>query len=143
MKHFIHTLLLLCLLNLVSMACNSPRNAAAQQTERSFIMGSGGGFTGAYETYRMYTTGKIEQQNTDFESYSLLKIIPIDSAIEAFNALDALAIEDYSFDRPGNMTYLIELDSNRIKWGAADYPIRKDIDVFFKRIRKMIKSDYE
>ena len=142
MKQFNLLLSFSTILLIGSFSCNQPKEIVTEQLDRSFILGSGGGFTGAYETYRIHNSGKIEQQSVDFESYSFLKKIPADSAVVCFKALDALGIEDYTFDQPGNMTYFIELNGAIIKWGKSGHTIRKDIDIFFKRTRKMVRAEY-
>lgn len=127
-------------------SCNRQKEVKTKQPERSFILGSGGGITGAYIIYKIHNTGKIELQNDDSKTFDYLKTIPADSAAYCFAALDNLNIENYAFNHPHNMTYFIEIgsgkDSNKIKWGDINHPIRKDIDVFFKRTRKMIRAEY-
>jgi hypothetical protein len=128
-------------------SCNEPKDIATKRLDRSFIIGSGGGFTGAYEMFQVHSTGKIELQNADGTSYSHLKTLPSDSVNLTFSTLDALSLDDYQFSQPGNMTYIIEVaidgETNTIQWGAANRPIRQDIDSFFKRTTKMIRADYE
>ena len=127
-------------------SCNKQKAMTTTQPERSLILGSGGGFTGAYIIYKIYNTGKIEIQNDDSKSFDYLKSIPADSAAYCFSALDELNIENYGFNHPHNMTYFIEIgsgkDANEIKWGDINHPIRKDIDIFFKRTLKMISAEY-
>lgn len=134
---FIHTILCFVLCS-----CDHSKKIASEQAEGSFILGSGGGFTGAYETYRIHKNGKIEKQNADFENYSFLNEIPSDSAKACFKTLDAMALEGHIFDQPGNMTYFIELEGNTIKWGRSGHTIRADIENFFERTRKMIRAEY-
>lgn len=127
-------------------ACNGTQKIPAEQPERSFIIGSGGGFTGAYLTYKVHRSGKIEQENSDMETYSFLKTIPPDSVKVCFKILNKLSLEDYVFSHPGNMTFYITInkagESHQVKWGAADHPIRQDIEDFFERTRTMIGAEY-
>ena len=147
MKHPIQFLSLLAFLIVITTACNDSKEIAAAQPERSFVIGTGGGFTGAYEIYRVNSSGTVELQNEDGKSYSSLKTLPNDSTIQAFAALDKLALEGYRFNRPDNMTNILEVETeagtNTIKWGAIQHPIRDDIGEFFKRTMKMVRADYE
>ena len=116
-------------------------------TPNFFIMGSGGGVSGTYTTYKIHNNGRIEQWDALVESYDYFKQIPLDSASACLKALDALDILHYSFDAPGNMTYFIEVhegeDINLIKWGEPENPISKDIEEFFLRTKRMVESDYK
>ncbi len=127
-------------------SCNGPKEVVAEMPARHFVIGQGGGFTGKYDIYKVHNDGKIEKKDDRGDSYTYLKNMPIDSATVCFTTLDKLALENIKFEYPDNMTYFIEVNNgteiNRIKWGNMSHPIRKDIESFYRRVSKMIKSDY-
>ncbi len=140
MKKIVLLLSIFTILIIGLYSCKSPKEVADEQPNRSFVIGSGGGFTGAYVSYRVNSNGEIEQK--DGESYSFFKRIPADSAAVCFQGLDELALEGYTFHHPGNMSYFIEINSKTITWGSSNHSIRNDIDAFYKRSNQMIRADY-
>ncbi|NND95133.1 MAG: hypothetical protein HKN45_09720 [Flavobacteriales bacterium] len=133
--------LLSVLMIFISASCNSSRSVGKEQTEKSFVISYGGGFAGKYDTYRIHNNGAVEIQNSDLVTYAHHKLLNPDSTKAIFLSLDDLDLEDYSFDRPGNMTYKLELDDTRVRWSDSDKSVRVDIRMFFDRVWKLVNEE--
>ncbi|NNK80900.1 MAG: hypothetical protein HKO93_05345, partial [Flavobacteriales bacterium] len=94
-----------------------------------------------YDTYRIHNNGAVEIQNSDLVTYAHHKLLNPDSTKAIFLSLDDLDLEDYSFDRPGNMTYKLELDDTRVRWSDSDKSVRVDIRMFFDRVWKLVNEE--
>jgi hypothetical protein len=139
MKPF--SLLLLVFSILMVVSCGNTKKINENQSNRYFLMGSGGGFTSVYTTYRIHSSGKVEMSKSALKGYSFFKNLPTDSVKKMFSDLDALSLASYNFNSPGNITYFLVVDGHMVKWGAATKPVRNDISIFFEQARKFLKAN--
>lgn len=92
-------------------------------TNRAITIGSGGGFAGSYSGYLMEEDGGIyswSREGNGSEMRTFLFTEP-DSVREYFIALDSIRFRSIEFDRPGNLTEVVELrdddSSHSVRWG--------------------------
>lgn len=136
----------LCAILLIGFsACKDQKELATGQPERSFIIGSGGGFTGKYNIYKIHNDGRVDIMDDSLGNYTPLKTLPLDSTNLYFEILDKLELQNFKFNYPDNMTWFIEVnngvDSNRLNWGDITHPVRPDIHKFFKRVNKSVNTN--
>lgn len=141
-----NTLTLYCLALIMGMgaACSKSKIMSGEKAASYFVLGSGGGFTGKYEIYKIHYDGRVEIQEAASENYSPYNTLPMDSTKLYFALLDELELQNLKFKHPDNMTWFIEVhnatDTNRVSWGDLSHPVRPDIKAFFKRVNSAAKS---
>lgn len=102
-----------------------------------FEIGSGGGFTGRYIEYRVYSDGKIFDISNG-QGEKLFVTFSNEKIKEIFKSVDKLNIPEIKFIHPGNMTYYIRISrgSNlyEIKWGDHKMPPPQKILDFYNKV---------
>lgn len=142
-------LLFLSLLTLIAIlvySCKTQKESTDKTEEsmenvaivNSFIIGSGGGFTGRYNDFKVHSTGKVDKLNentSNYEPYTEISEVNIDTY---FTQLNNLHLESIDFDHPGNMTFYIKVNTENglhtVKWGDAKFEIKKEVELFFESI---------
>lgn len=113
-----------------------PKNEEANSL--FFIIGSGGGFTGKYNQFKVYDTGKVKKLNEATETYETYTEIEKELITDYFTELEALNISERKFDHPGNMTFFIQVmlenELHTIKWGDIKYPINNAIELYYEKV---------
>jgi len=114
-------------------------NSNKEETKNTFfIIGSGGGFTGKYNHFKVHNSGKVEKLSDEtkiYESYSKIEKYLI---ANYFKELEALNIGEMDYDHPGNMTFFIQVvyDSklHTIKWGDIKYQVNNRVELFYEKV---------
>ena len=98
--------------------------------------GSGGGFTGEVKTYILTADCKL------FEEDKELNKIKSKTTLEIFK--EAQAINEHSFNEPGNMYSFIEIKTkdktNRIVWAFGSTKVDKRVTELHKRLMILYKN---
>ncbi len=128
---------------LISTSCSN-KNIQPETKERYFILGSGGGFSGLYEEYKVHRTGQVEWYDFKAKKYMPYSVMTPKLTKQTFDKLEALGIESKNIDKPGNFTYYIELTSgdnrHKIKWNDELRSSLIDIQRFFNKTEGLLKN---
>lgn len=128
----------------LSAACGSHKEVAATTAADDFVFGSGGGVTGQYMEYKVHNDGTIERMNFKTEAYEPYAKVDRSEVLPLFSELKKLALQDFLFSHPGNITKYIEVHDgaavNRVKWGDPNAPVRPDIEAFFKQAYDVVRT---
>lgn len=95
-------------------------------TDRAITISSGGGFAGSYSGYLMEEEGSIYSWSRGEHGSEMRKFLftEPDSVREYFIALDSIRFRSIDFDRPGNITEVVELrdefSSHTVRWGERN-----------------------
>ncbi|NNC85860.1 MAG: hypothetical protein HKN75_07230 [Bacteroidia bacterium] len=112
--------------------------------EDSFIIGSGGGFTGEYNIFKVHSTGVVDKLDEESQTYKWYTEISTDSTFNYYEEFGKLNITSIDFNHPGNMTFFIEVNTedgmHTVKWGDEKFQINKAVELFFE---KMMTAIYE
>ena len=134
----------LLLLATLFTACCGHKEVASTAAPDYFVLGSGGGITGQYTEYRVHNDGTIEQKNFTTQAYEHYAKVDRSEVLPLFGELEKLALQDFQFSHPGNMTQYIEVHDgtavNRVKWGDRNAPVRPDIESFFEKANDFIRA---
>ena len=125
-------------------ACGNQKDAASTAAPDYFVFGSGGGITGKYTEFKVHNDGTIEQKNFTTEAYEPYAKVDRSEVLPLFDELEKLALQDFQFSHPGNMTQYIEVHDgtsvNRVKWGDRNAPVRSDIEAFFGKVYAFVRA---
>lgn len=114
-----------------------------------WIISLGGGYTGYYDTYKIYPDGLVEKYNEDKKQYLFYAHIPLEEWNSIQDNIRALNFDDITLDNPGNFTYLLERQTQEkthsVRWNVetSNYPI--ELHKYFikleQRLREMPRYD--
>jgi len=128
-------------------SCNQEKNISSFENTKSdyFIIGSGGGFTGQYTQYKVFNNGNVEIYDFSSKTYSQFKTADKSKLNDFFNSINSLELNTYKFNKPGNITNYIEVNStndllNRIVWNKGSTEINPAVENLFNDIFEFIKS---
>ena len=120
--------------------------SARTQSDR-IVLGSGGGYTGAYSGYIIHGDGQVagwRGVGATRDSSRALFTLSRDSTDYYFDQLETMKFEKIDFNSPGNLTYLLELEhdekSHIVRWGDARYTPPVPVSDFYARTIEMILS---
>jgi hypothetical protein len=101
------------------------------------LFGSGGGFAGQINTYKLTADGKVFFNNDQIQ---VMDSTPVSSLFE-----QAQQWLSYHFDQPDNMYNFLEIRtkerSNRIVWGMTSTEIDPQLKAFYEKLNT-VKSSY-
>ena len=108
---------------------------------QQLIVGSGGGFSGAWREYRLLENGQLYTKTSRETDFTLAKTIDNQTFESLFK--DARNIKWKAFDEPGNVYYYISWKKGnvetQVKWGYPDAKptaaVQKLYDVFMAKIK--------
>lgn len=145
MKLFLKLILLL--FSLVLFSCNQSKPVSTKTDNQSpyFIIGSGGGFTGLYTQYKINSNGLIEKYDFEHKTYEVYQAVKRSHIKSFFTKIETLALKDYLYNKPGNITdYLVILSdnqkTNRIAWDNGSSELNPEIIAFYEDVNRFIKS---
>jgi hypothetical protein len=123
---------MLCLLVLAifSISC------AKKYQKGTIYMGSGGGFTGAWQEYQLNADGKLFMKNSRTDSVVYLRTLDSASTKKFFKRYHKLKIDDKQLDAPGNAYFYMghkegKFKNKKITFGASESPVSKEIQQLF------------
>ena len=125
-------------------ACCNHKEVVSMPAADYFLFGSGGGITGKYTEFKLHNDGTIEQKNFATETYEPYAKVDQSEMLPLFGELEKLALQDFQFSHPGNMTQYIEVHDgtsvNRVKWGDRTAPVRTEIEAFFEKANDFVRA---
>jgi len=132
-----------CILVLSFFGCKSQQYTFEDLPEKQLVFGSGGGVTGAVDTYVLLENGQFFHTNSLTKKVKELESISKQEAQECFIKLEELSLSEMDFDHPGNMYYFLEDiqadQTHRVTWGSNDHEISEECKTFYKELRATIK----
>ena len=110
-----------------------------------FIVGTGGGFTGLYNQYKIYQNGIIENYDFSQKSYRSFKKVKPTEVEMLFKQIKELNLNKVDFNKPGNVSDYIDVVGpdqklNRIQWANSSTDISPDIIRFHENAMRLIKD---
>jgi len=142
MRMVLRLLPLLCF-GLLLGQCKSTRYTTDNLPEKQLLFGSGGGFAGAYTTYILLENGQCFRLRQPGDQMEALPNLGRSATKKLWAEADALAMKDYAYNNPGNMSYYLEIkqDStrNRLTWSDMAPVERQDILDFYQKLMNSIK----
>ena len=123
--------------------CKSQQYSFEELPEKQLIFGSGGGMSGAVDTYVLLENGQFFHTNSLTGEVKELESVSKKEAKQCFGKLEELSLSEMDFDHPGNLYYFLEEvegdESHRITWGANNHEISEECKTFYKELRTTIK----
>ncbi|MBU3659503.1 MAG: hypothetical protein FGM14_06525 [Flavobacteriales bacterium] len=99
------------------------------------VFGSGGGFTGEINSYKLTANGKIYNKESELKKIKLKKTLTL------FNQADK--IKNLNFNEPGNMYSFIEIitkdNTNKIVWSLGSSNVDKKVIELHKNLTQTTK----
>lgn len=143
--------LLLILLSISFLACNSRKETALKETaienvEISFFdIGQGGGFSGLYTEYRIYSDGNIEIYDFTLEKHLPWKNIEKEDANIYFKQIEDLGLYDIELSLPDNMSeYFVVYsgqESNKLVWPYGGKNVSPEIYALYKEVFNLCNKE--
>ncbi|MBI3234437.1 MAG: hypothetical protein HYZ42_10425 [Bacteroidetes bacterium] len=136
MKNYIYILLLAVLV--------SCKSAQLPGEERKVIFGSGGGFTGAVNTYSLSSLGTLSKLKMNGEVDTTYKIkFSKKELTEVFDIYSKIGKENLGFKKPGNMYKFIiltgEFNANPdYMWGQDGYRAPAAVEAFYDKLMALV-----
>lgn len=101
-----------------------------------FIIGSGGGVTGMYEEYRISKNGDIQQYDFEKKKFEAHGSFTDEQTTHIWSELDQLNLENKSIDDPGNYTYYIRGENQKVEFDVK----WNDSSIMPGRLREFYKT---
>jgi len=123
--------------------CKSQQYTFEDLPENQLVFGSGGGITGASDTYVLLENGQLFHTNSLTKEVRELKSISKKEAQLCFVKLEELSLSEMDFNHPGNLYYFLEEVKNdtkhKVVWGSNDTKVSDDCLNFYKELKTHIK----
>lgn len=118
------TILLSALVILLLIRCKAQEFTSDNLPEKQLLFGSGGGMSGASDTYTLLENGQLFHTNSLTDETKALSKVSKAKAKYYFKQLFDISFSEIQFDHPGNRYYFLE-DRNgdarhRIVWGSTE-----------------------
>jgi hypothetical protein len=98
------------------------QKSMAQKNEQ-IVIGSGGGFTGRWEFYKLKANGEVSYRVNLASNFEKIGKISKKEATVYFDQVKALQLDSLDVNQPGNLSYLIEYHIDeaiqRVIWGGS------------------------
>ena len=123
--------------------CKSQQYTFEELPENQLVFGSGGGITGASDTYILLKNGQLFHTNSLTKEEKELESISKKEAKECFVKLEELSLSEMDFVHPGNRYYFLEEVKNdsihKVIWGSNDKEISEDCVSLYNELKEHIK----
>jgi len=137
------TLFLATILILSFCGCKSQQYSYNELPEKQLIFGSGGGITGAIDTYVLLENGQIFHKNSLTKEVMELESMSKKEAKSCFVKLKELALSEMDFNHPGNIYFFLETkegdESHRVTWGSNDHDISEECRTLYKELKSTLR----
>ena len=129
---------------ITTMSCNQKAVVKTDTPSDYFELGSGGGFTGAYEQYKVDESGEVMLYDFDGQKYIPYTQLSTSATEKVWTELKALNIKQKKLDQPGNFNYYIRVSEkdtmSSVKWNDAYAYVPKELKSFFSRTELLLKN---
>lgn len=124
-------------------SCKSQQYLWGQLPEPRLVFGSGGGFSGAVDTYILLENGQLFHENSLSGAVEPLPSITKREALSLFEAYEALGLAGADVNHPGNMYYFMgsihKGEKHTLTWGKRDRSIPKAYADYYEQLQQTIK----
>ena len=124
-------------------SCMAQHYTTDDLPEQQLVFGSGGGMSGAADTYTLLENGQLFHTNSLTNETKELPNIDKGKAKQYFKKMAAITFAEIQFDRPGNRYYFLEdrtaEEQNRIVWGATDEETPAECKTLYKELTAHLK----
>lgn len=141
MKHvyFSFWLLVFCAIS----ACSSAKFTVGSLPKQQLIFGSGGGFTGKYDSNLLLENGQIFKKDFLNSQFIEQKGIRKRKARAFFRAADELELGQMDFNHPGNLSMFLEFQTDsttaRVTWGDPNFAVNQKVKDLHVALSGLIK----
>ncbi len=129
---------------LITLGCSKKNVIPSAYSGDMMIVGSGGGFTGAYSTYYILDDGAIYRQN--MQDTVFVKIGELSKKVvkHQFRMYDDMKLGELELNDPGNRYHYLTYrdkskNEHKIQWGKSTLEDKR-ISIFHDNLMKLIKS---
>jgi len=137
------TVFFLSAIVLLFASCKAQQFTTDNLPESQLVFGSGGGMSGASDTYVLLENGQLFHTNSLTNETGELKSIAKAKAKEYFKRMHDITFSEMEFDHPGNRYYFLEDctadGQNRIVWGAVDKEAPAQCKILYKELTAHLK----
>jgi hypothetical protein len=120
-------------------------SCARKYQKGTIYMGSGGGFTGAWQEYQLNANGKLFKKNSKSDSTQYLFTLDSTTTKQYFKRYYKLKIDKKSLNAPGNAYFYMghkvgKFSNKKITFGSADTPVSNHIKKLFDDFMKIVET---
>jgi len=103
-------------------------------------LGSGGGVTGGYVQYEIYSDGKVNKiQTKPYKLTEMGNLTPKQIA-KIQSELDALNMAELNINHPSSLTYFIRQHKKEIRWGNPNHTPPQNVLLFYDNTTNMLNT---
>jgi hypothetical protein len=132
---------LVCLPFLI-ISCSSNKYTPSDYPRDQLIHGSGGGFSGAVDSYYLLSNGRLYHRNSLVGELTHIRRVKKRTVKELMS--NAKALQNMKFNKPANVYHFIEwhrpADSLRWVWDPQDPGVPEDLLNLYGRLNDLFKS---
>ncbi len=127
---------------LMLLSCKSSKLGPVEYEKQQIRFGSGGGFTGAVNTFALLASGKLYQHNSmGADTFAFMLEVPKSQVKELFSRVEKSGLDTTEYDTYGNFYHFLEWktesDSNRISWSSDDVKIDSTWKALYKELKQL------
>ena len=140
-------LIIATVITLVTTGCKTTDQVIASPEEYTgdkLVFGSGGGFTGQYETYTLLDNGVLFVGNGAAGS-GLVRAMPLDktTTTQMFTNFSSLGLDKMIVRDPGNLSYFVERQvgdtKHRLTWGGNQQKVPEVVEKYYLNLYKLAR----
>ena len=136
--------LLLALVALVLIGCNTQKFNATDLPTRQLVIGNGGGFTGVQTEYLLLENGQVFEKSSMTDTIKEINSISKKKAQFFFEQVESFQLDSMNFNHPGNMYKYVNLmnekKEGRATWGDANFKVSTKVEGCYDDILTAIKD---
>lgn len=122
--------------------CKSQQYTPENLPENQLIFGSGGGMTGAVDTYILLNNGQLFHLNSLTSENEELEKLNRKETKTCFKKLKAIQLDSIDFNHPGNRYYFLEEmkgdEKHRVTWGSTDHEVSEACQELYNQLKTVL-----
>lgn len=127
---------------LLLLSCKSSKLGPVEYEKQQIRFGSGGGFTGAVNTFALLASGKLYQHNSmGADTFAFMLELPKSQMKDLFSRVEESGLDTTKYNTYGNFYHFLEWktesDSNRISWSSDDVKIDSTWKALYKELKQL------
>lgn len=127
---------------LMLLSCKSSKLGPVEYEKQQIRFGSGGGFTGAVNTFALLESGKLYQHNSmGADTFAFMLELPKSQMKDLFSRVGSSGLDTTKYETYGNFHHFLEWktesDSNRISWSSDDVKIDSTWKALYKELKQL------
>ncbi len=111
--------------------CKTTKVSPEKYDEAKIYFGNGGGFSGKLNEFCMLDNGEVYQINPSSREADIRKVSSRSDAKNLFKKLNSMDLQQYPYDKPGNMFYWMKYhsktDTTYLIWGDGTMEVDEKV----------------